>query len=89
MKHLLAVLTSTLVGLAFLVGGVALVIAEYRVPPVHTTHLFAGMALAILGALMLPAIGSMVEQAGRRGIGLAALGRRAYDGKLEAEEPKP
>lgn len=40
-------------GTALMVSGAGLVYVEVRVPPLHNSHLYVGVGLALLGALMV------------------------------------
>jgi hypothetical protein len=88
MSTYLKLLGTILVGLLFMAGGILGIVAEYQVPPVHTTHLFGFISVTILGALILPGIGGAVLIAAKAGAGVAGqlapvFGRRSSQGEID------
>jgi hypothetical protein len=94
MNRILVLLLTVVFGLFFLAAGVAGVALEYRTPPVHTTHLFAFLFLVLLGAVLMPGVGTIIFARLKDGAALAEdfvphAGRRASQGEVAIAPTTP
>lgn len=93
MNKILVLLLTTIFGLFFLAFGVAGVALEYKTPPLHTVHLFVFGFFILLGAVLMPGVGTIIFAKLKDGNAIAhewapTFGRRASQGEI-AVAPAP
>jgi ABC-type thiamin/hydroxymethylpyrimidine transport system permease subunit len=94
MNKLIVLFLSAVFGLFFLAFGVYGTVLEFKVPPVHTTHLGIFIFLILLGSVIMPGVGTIIFAKIKDGVGLAGpylptFGRRASQGEVAVAPPSP
>ena len=95
MNKILVLILTAIFGLFFLALGVYGVAMEFKSPPLHTIHLSFFLFFVLLGAVLMPGVGSIVFARLKDGVDLAGpfiprFGRRASQGEIAiAPAPAP
>jgi hypothetical protein len=92
MNKIILLILSAIFGLFFLAFGVYGVVMEFKVPPMHPTHLFVFCFFILLGASLFPWIGAVIFGRIKDGLALAGpyiptFGRRASQGEIAVTPP--
>jgi hypothetical protein len=97
MNKIVVLILTAVFGLFFLAFGVYGTVLEFKVPPVHTVHLGLFVFFILLGAVLMPGVGTVIFGRLKDGVELAGpylprFGRRASQGEISALEdaaPRP
>lgn len=92
MNKVVVLILTAIFGLFFLAFGVYGVVLEFKVPPVHTTHLAFFLFLILLGSVLMPGVGTIIFGKLKDGVDLAGpyfptFGRRASQGEIAVTPP--
>jgi hypothetical protein len=94
LNRVVVLILTAIFGLFFLAFGVYGVAMEMKAPPLHTTHLFFFGFMVLLGAVLMPGVGTIIFARLKDGVGLAEpfiprFGRREKSGEVVAAAPAP